>query len=137
MWRREHKRLADTCSPFMNREGLLKRYGAKARLGDKFLVQQQWLPTIIAFKLLETSTFGDFLNQCSETVHPRAVIETLDDVMKDYLKLDLIGYDVYDPKSVGQANINLMRAILWSSSISFSRFPPIIWKNFDLWRNLG
>lgn len=75
------------------------------------LVQQQWLPTILTFKLFQTSAFVDFLNQCSEIVKACAITLTVNEIMADFSKLDLTGYDGCDPKSICRANDDLMGAI--------------------------
>lgn len=78
-------------------------------------MQQQWLPTIFAFKLFQTSIFGDILNQCSETIRVRAITQALNEVMPNHPVLDLTGYDGYDLESIDRANEDLMKAAYGAS----------------------
>lgn len=48
-----------------------------SRLRGQLLVQQQWLPTITAFKLFQTSTIGEFLNRCVKSSKASAITKVL------------------------------------------------------------
>lgn len=53
------------------------------------LVQQQWLPTVAVYKLLQTVAFGEFLVGCLESFKMGLIAKTLDDVMVAYHSVDL------------------------------------------------
>lgn len=60
-----------------------------SRLRGQLFVQRQWLPTIRAFKLFQTLTFGEFLIGCLESFNAEVATKVLEDVMAAYPGLDL------------------------------------------------
>lgn len=71
-----------------------------SRLSGQLLVEKHWLPPITWYKLFQTATFVEFLNQCAESPKASAITKVLDDVMATHPDLDLTGHDSYDPEAI-------------------------------------
>lgn len=90
-----------------------------SRLRSQLLVQQQWLPTIAAFKLFQTASFKEFLIRCRESFRAGVITTTFEEVMSSHPEVDLRNHEGYDPKVVETADDNLMKAVLSPLSFPF------------------
>lgn len=92
------------------------------QLRNQLLVQQEWLPNITCFKLFENATFGDFLNQCTESSKAVAITQAVNEAIVDHPGLDLTGHESYDPDFISQAGDDLMTTVLNAPSFPFLDF---------------
>lgn len=83
-----------------------------SHLRDQLLVQQQWLPTIVPFKLFQTASFGEFLIRWIESFRAGVVATTLEEIMESHPEVDLRNHEGYDPKVIETADDDLMKAVL-------------------------
>lgn len=86
--------------------------GVVSQLRGQLVAQQQWLPTITAFKMFQTISFGEFLISCLDSFKTGVVTKTLDDVMTSNPGLDFWSHELYDPAIVVSADDDLMRVVL-------------------------
>lgn len=71
-------------------------------------MQQQWLPSITAFKLFHMCTFGEFLNRCFKSSKAKVTTKVLDDVRATDPSLGLTKHESYDPETILQVDNDLM-----------------------------